>query len=76
MTIYDLLYVMDNMCHDIVVQNDARIEDDSYEPFRGSVDEFKSTDLWDDLQDEEVTDLFTEKDGTLWICYYNDDEVN
>lgn len=73
MTIYDLLYVMDNHGHDIVVQDDRRLEDLNYKPFRGSVDEFKDSDLWEDLQYEDVTDLYAEADGTLWICYYSEE---
>lgn len=68
MTIYDLLYLMDNMNHDIVIHNDT--DDENFgEVWRGSVWDFKETDLYDELQDEEVTDIFTEKDGTMYICY-------
>lgn len=75
MTIYDLLYVMDNMSHEIVVQNDGRLEDDNYKPWKGEVWDFKMTNLFDRIQEEEVTDLYTEKDGTLWICYNNEEEI-
>ena len=69
MTIYDLIENMSNMSHDIVVQNDERLEDLNYKPFRGEVEEFRYSDLYDEIQDEEVTDIFTESDGTMWICY-------
>jgi hypothetical protein len=65
---------MSNMSHDIVVQNDERLEDLNYKPFRGEVEEFRMSDLYDEIQDEEVTDVFTESDGTLWICYCNEEE--
>lgn len=74
MTIYDLIYVMDNMSRDIVVQNDALIDNEEYKPFRGDVIDFKDSELYDRIQDQEVTDLFTEKDGTLWICYCDEEE--
>lgn len=69
MTIYDLVEAMSNMSYDIVVQNDERIEDLNYKPFRGEVEDFRMSDLYDEIQDEEVTDVFTESDGTMWICY-------
>lgn len=73
-TIYDLMDVMGNHCHDIVVQNDERLEDMSYKPFKGSVDEFTESDLFDRIQDEEVTDMYAEADGTIWICYCDAEE--
>lgn len=74
MTIYDLIYVMDNMGYDIVVQNDAMIDNDDYHPFRGDVQDFHDSDLYLRIQDEEVTDLYTEHDGTMWICYVDEEE--
>ena len=67
MTIYDLLYLMDNMNHDIVIHNDD--EDNFGKVWRGEVSDFKRTDLYDEIEDEEVTDIFTEGDGTMYICY-------
>ena len=57
-----------------MVQNDGRLDDDNYTPWKGEVGEFKMTDLFDMIQDEEVTDLYTESDGTMWICYNNEEE--
>lgn len=69
MTIYDLFYVMDNMNYDVVIHNDDA-EGDGIK-FKGSVEDFKQTDLYDNLclYDVEVSDLYTEGDGTLWVCY-------
>lgn len=75
MTIYDLLYCMDNMNNDIVLQNDARLDDPIYEPLRGLIEDVKNHPQYEDCEDEEVTDVFTESDGTMYICYYNEDEL-
>ena len=76
MTIYDLLYVMDNMNFGIIVQNDALInEDGDGIKFEGDVSDFKETDLYDEMQDEEVTDLYTLADGRMYICYNNEEEI-
>lgn len=70
MSIYDLLYVMDNMNFDIIIQNDALIDEDGEGiQFEGEVSDFKMTDLYDEIQDEEVTDLYTLADGRMYICY-------
>ena len=75
MSIYDLVYVMDNMNYDIFVQNDALLErDDEGIKFEGDVGDFKMTDLFDEIQDEEVTDLYTFGDGRMVICYNNEEE--
>lgn len=74
MTIYDLLYVMDNMNFDIIVQNDALIdEEDGGVDFEGEISIFKDDALYDELQDEEVTDLYTLSDGRMVICYYDEE---
>ena len=76
MTIYDLLYVMDNMNFGIIVQNDALInEDGDGIKFEGDVSDFKETDLYDEIQDEEVTDLYTLADGRMYICYNDEEEI-
>lgn len=78
MTIYDLLYVMDNMNFDIIVQNDALLDRSEREDgikFEGEVGDFKMTDLFDEIQDEEVTDLYTLADGRMYICYNNEEEL-
>ena len=70
MTIYDLLYVMDNMNYDIIVQNDFYIDEpNDGVRFSGEISDFKMTDLYDSIQDEEVTDLYTLGDGRMVICY-------
>ena len=73
MTIYDLLYVMDNMPHDIVICNDAFVDNGQYEIIRGDIYDIKDSDDYDDLQYEDVTDVFTDHDGTMYICFYNED---
>lgn len=78
MTIYELLYVMDNMSRDIVVQNDALLDytegDKAITKFEGEIYDFRVSDLYDEIQNEEVTDLYTLSDGRLVICYYDEDE--
>lgn len=75
MTIYDLLYCMDNMNFDIIVQNDALIDEPGEGvQFEGEVSDFKLTDTFDEIQDEEVTDLCTLGDGRMVICYYCEEE--
>lgn len=75
MTIYDLIYVLEsNMNFDIIVQNDALLEEESEGiKFEGEVNDFKMTDLYDEIMDYEVTDLFTLADGRMYICY-NEEE--
>ena len=74
MTIYDLIYVMDNMNFNIRVENDALLDDNEELMFEGEVYDFKETDLYDDIQDEEVTDLYTLADGRMVICYNREEE--
>lgn len=77
MTIYDLLYVMDNMNFNIIVQNDALLDNDRNGDgikFEGEVEDFTMTDLYDEIQDEEVTDLYTLADGRMYICYCTEEE--
>ena len=75
MSIYDLIYVMDNMTFDIIVQNDEKINDpDEGIRFEGEVSDFKMTDLYDNIQDEDVTDLYTLGDGRMVICYCDKEE--
>lgn len=73
MTIDEVLYVMDNHSHFIVVQNDARIDELNYSPFCGEVEEFKSCELYEEISEEEVTDMYATQDGTIWICYCNEE---
>lgn len=77
MTIYDLIYVLEsNMNHNIIVENDALLNYDTAEEvkFEGEVYDFRMTDLYDEIQEEEVTDLYTLPDGRLVICYINEEE--
>lgn len=74
MTIYDLLYVMDNMPYDVVIFNDAFIDGGGkHEVIRGDVSDITSSDEYDNLQYEDVTDVFTDDDGTMYICFNNED---
>lgn len=77
MTIYDLIYVMDNMNFNILVENDGKLEDlYGGMRFEGEVSDFKMTNLFDNIQEEEVTDLYTLDDGRMVICYINEEEEN
>lgn len=75
-TIYDLIYVMDNFPYEVIIQNDAEIDDgrENYEKFKGDVTDLKYSDEWDELQYKEVTDIFTYKNGDMYICY-NEEEA-
>ncbi len=74
MTIYDLLYCMDNMNFNIIVQNDALIDEEGEGvDFEGEVSVFKDDLLFDELQFEEVTDLYTLADGRMVICYCDEE---
>ena len=73
MTIYDVIYVMDNHYNKIVIQNDGN-DDPDYEPFVGTVDEFKESDLYNQIADAEVVDLYSENNGTIWICYFYEED--
>lgn len=73
MTIYDVIYVMDNHYNKIIIQNDGN-DDPTYEPFVGTVDDFKNSELYDQIADAEVVDLYSENDGTIWICYFYEED--
>ena len=73
MTIYDVIYVMDNHYNKIVVQNDGN-DDPDYEPFVGTVDDFRDSELYDQIADAEVVDLYSENNGTIWICYFYEED--
>lgn len=75
MNIYDLIYVMGNMNFDIIVQNDANLDNDKEGVvFEGEVSDFMMTDLYDRIQDLEVSDLYTLADGRMYICYTDEEE--
>lgn len=73
MTIFDLLYVMDFQPYDVVIHNDAWVDDDRDEIIRGEVCDITRSDEYDNLQYEEVTDVYTESNGTIHICFNNED---
>ncbi len=73
MTIYDLLYVMDNQPFDIAIHNDAYIDNGKDLIIKGDIYDIKDSDSYDDFQYEDVTDIYTESDGTIHICFYNDE---
>lgn len=64
MTVYDLIENMSNMNNEIRIYDDT----ESTELYRGEVEDIRSTDLYDDIQDAEVIDLYTLGDGTLVMC--------
>lgn len=74
MDLYSLFYVMDNMCNDVVVQNDALLDTDNYIIARGDFSDVKEKIEDLDMTYCEVTDLYTETDGTLYICIYEEGE--
>lgn len=71
-TIDDLISKMDNHYNRIIIQNDGN-HDPDYEPFVGTVDEFRGSDLYNQIADADVTDVYSENDGTIWICYYHEE---
>lgn len=51
----------------IVVQNDGN-DDPDYMPFTGTVDEFRGSNLYNEIADLEVEEHYS--DGSaIWICY-------
>ena len=52
----------------IVVQNDGN-DDSDYEPFIGTVDEFRGSDLYNQIADLEVEEHYSDGSGAVWICY-------
>lgn len=73
MTIYDLLCVMDNQPFDVVIHNDAFIDDGRDEIIRGDIIDVTTSDEYDNFQYEDVTDVYTDHDGTIHICFNNED---
>ena len=72
MTIDDLTSRMENHYLKIVIQNDGNNNPD-YEPYIGTVEDFRESDLYNQIADAEVTDVYAEPNGTIWICYYHDE---
>ena len=58
-------------CHsgNIILQNDAN-EDPDYEPFVGTVTEFLGSDLYNQIADYGIIDVYADGTGAIWICYY------
>lgn len=68
-TIDDVTSRMLNHENRVILQNDAN-ESSDYEPdIFSNVEEFRGSDLYNRIADYEVTDMYSEKDGTVWICY-------
>lgn len=68
-TIDDVTSRMPNQENRVILQNDAN-EDPDYMPDTFlNVEEFRGSDLYNRIADYEVTDMYSEKDGTVWICY-------
>ena len=68
-TIDDVTSRMPNQENRVILQNDAN-ENSDYEPdIFSNVEEFRGSDLYNRIADYEVTDMYSEKDGTVWICY-------
>ena len=73
-TVYDLVSVLENHEYKIVLQNDAN-EDPDYVPYIFSdIEELRGSDLFNNIADYDVTDIYAENDGTIWICYECDVE--
>ena len=72
-TIDDLLSKMPNQDNPIIIQNDGNFDSD-YEPFVGTVEEFKESNLYNQIADFEVIDVYSENNGTIWICYYYEED--
>ena len=68
-TIDELTYRMEHHEYQLVLQNDANEEPDYVPEIFSSVDEFRGSALYDQIADFEVTDVYAENDGTIWICY-------
>ena len=73
-TIDDLVSKMNLHEYKIILQNDA-IDDPDYTPYIfTNVEEFLGSDLYNQIADYDVNDVYAEHNGTIWICYYCDIE--
>ena len=72
-TIDDLISKMPNQDNPIIIQNDGNFDSD-YEPFVGTVEEFKGSNLYNQIADFAVIDVYSENNGTIWICYYCEED--
>ena len=73
MTIYDLLNVMDFHSHGIVIHNDALVDDDLDEILKGDYVHILESDIYDDICDFEVTQVYVDDECNLHICFINYD---
>lgn len=68
-TIGDLVETMDLQENKLVLQNNAN-DDPEYTPYIFTdIDEFRGSDLYNQIASYDVTGLYSENDGTIWICY-------
>jgi len=68
-TIGDLVETMDLQENKLVLQNDAN-DDPEYTPYIFTdIEEFRGSDLYNQIASYDVTGLYSENDGTIWICY-------
>ena len=68
-TIDDLVSRMDLHEYKLILQNDAN-ENPDYVPFLFSnVEEFLGSNLYNQIASFEVTEVYAENDGTIWIVY-------
>lgn len=68
-TIDDVTSRMPNQENRVILQNDANESPDYMPDTFSNVEEFRGSDLYNRIADYEVTDMYSEKDGTIWICY-------
>ena len=69
-TIDDLVQVMPHHENKIILQNDGD-ESPDYTPYIfADADEFMGSDLYNQIADYDVIDVYAENDGTIWICYF------
>ena len=64
MTVYDLIENMSNHSRGVEIWD----ESESTKMFEGDVEDFRSTDIYDEVQDEEVIDLYATENGTIVMC--------
>jgi len=69
-TVDDLISKMDNHFNLI-----ALLDSSNTKTFTGTVDEFRASELYLKIAHAKVTEIFSEDNGTIWICYC-DEESN
>ena len=73
-TIHDVVSVMPKQENKIILQNDANEDPDYVPEIFSDIEELRGSDLYNRIADYEVTDMYSENDGTIWICYECDIE--